>query len=311
MYTIKQAAARSGLSVPTVRVWERRYGVVSPERTASGYRLYDDHAIDRLTAMRHLVEREGVRPSQAAEQILAPGADLAALVAGARMVTGAADVTPTVVPRHSGELVSSFIAAAMGLDVAAMERVLDDAFAGERFEAAVEHVVFPAMRAVGDRWSAGELDVAMEHAASETIRRRLTRFADAAAETAEPEVVVGLPPGGRHEIGALAFAIAARRHGLAVLYLGADVPVASWLVAVEASGATVVVIGAIDGSDVPAASEVVAALRESPRPIAVALGGRRADGVDGTAGAIVLPDGLQDAVEVVEGMIHRGAVPRS
>ena len=42
MYTIKQAAARSGLSVPTVRAWERRYGVVHPERTASGYRLYDD-----------------------------------------------------------------------------------------------------------------------------------------------------------------------------------------------------------------------------------------------------------------------------
>ncbi len=306
MYTIKQAAARSGLSVPTVRAWERRYGVVSPQRTVTGYRLYDDNAIDLLTAMRHLVEREGVRPSQAAEQILAPGADLAALVAGARAATTAADVAAIVVPRHSDELVSSFIAAAMELDVAAMERALDDAFAGERFEAAVEHVVFPVLRAVGDRWSAGELDVAMEHAASETIRRRLTRFSDAAPETAEPEVVVGLPPGGRHEIGALAFAIAARRHGIAVLYLGADVPVASWLVAVETSGATVVVIGAIDASDVRAASEVVAALRASPRPITVAMGGPRAGSVDGAAGPVVLPDGLADAVRAVGQMLQRG-----
>ena len=80
MYTIKQAAARSGLTVPTVRVWERRYGVVHPERTPSGYRLYDDAAIARLIAMRHLVEVQGIRPSQAADQVLAAGADIAGLV---------------------------------------------------------------------------------------------------------------------------------------------------------------------------------------------------------------------------------------
>ena len=50
MYTIKQAAARTGLSVPIIRVWERRYGVVQPGRTPAGYRLYDDEAIARLAA---------------------------------------------------------------------------------------------------------------------------------------------------------------------------------------------------------------------------------------------------------------------
>ena len=64
MYTIKQAAIRSGLTIPTIRAWERRYGVVLPERTKSGYRLYDDDALDRLLAMRHLVEVEGMRPAR-------------------------------------------------------------------------------------------------------------------------------------------------------------------------------------------------------------------------------------------------------
>lgn len=303
MYTIKQAAARSGLSVPTVRVWERRYGVVSPQRTASGYRLYDDDAIDRLTAMRHLVETEGYRPSQAAEQVLAAGADLAALVEGARAATAATNLPATPGPRHSSELVASFVAAALELDVAAMEGTLDEAFAGERFEAAAEHVVFPALREIGDRWSAGELDVAMEHAASETIRRRLARFFDAAPAAGEPDVVVGLPPGGRHEIGALAFAIAARRRGLDVVYLGADVPIASWLAAVEATGAPVAVIGTIGAPDVGAVAEVVAALRASTRPPAVALGGRRAAQVAGAPGSVVLPDALEDAVNTVRRLL--------
>ena len=45
MYTIRQASIRSGVNVPLIRAWERRYGVVSPSRTAAGYRLYDDEAI--------------------------------------------------------------------------------------------------------------------------------------------------------------------------------------------------------------------------------------------------------------------------
>ena len=50
MYTIKEASSRSGVPVATIRAWERRYRAVEPARTASGYRLYDDEAVDRLVA---------------------------------------------------------------------------------------------------------------------------------------------------------------------------------------------------------------------------------------------------------------------
>src|SRR6478672_9251223 len=68
MYTIKQAAARIGLTVPVLRAWERRYGIVTPARTASGYRLYDEAAIARVRAMRRLVDA-GMSPSAAADAI--------------------------------------------------------------------------------------------------------------------------------------------------------------------------------------------------------------------------------------------------
>src|SRR3954454_8823276 len=57
MYTIKQVSTRTGLGAPLIRAWERRYGVVEPTRTPSGYRLYDDQAIAVLLAMRGLLER--------------------------------------------------------------------------------------------------------------------------------------------------------------------------------------------------------------------------------------------------------------
>src|SRR5512146_723111 len=70
MYTIKQAALRSGVSVPLIRAWERRYGVVLPGRTAARYRLYDDAEVERLRTMRRLVD-DGWSPSAAAAAILA------------------------------------------------------------------------------------------------------------------------------------------------------------------------------------------------------------------------------------------------
>ena len=204
---------------------------------------------------------------------------------------------------------SGFVAAARALDVGAMERILDEAFAAERFEGAVDHVVFPALRAVGDGWSDGSVDVAMEHAASETIRRRLARFYDAAASaTGIPDLIVGLPPGGHHEIGALVFAIAARRRGLDVLYLGADVPLESWRVAVEATGAQVAVVGVVGAADVAAADRVVTALQASARPPIAALGGRRAGDVRGAAdGVVLLPDRIDEAIAVILGLVASAA----
>ena len=65
MYTIKQAAARSGVPVPLLRAWERRYGVVSPSRTPSGYRLYDEmgdlNAFALVRALGHGAPDDGAR----------------------------------------------------------------------------------------------------------------------------------------------------------------------------------------------------------------------------------------------------------
>ena len=300
MYTIKQAALRTGLSIPTIRAWERRYGVVQPSRTASGYRLYDDESMDRLIAMRELVEVDGMRPSQAAEQVRAGGAAIAALADRARGTIpqgrgSGEEAGGTAVPA-----ISAIREATRRLDIPAIERLLDEAFAAERFESATTNVVYPALRAIGEDWAAGTIDVGMEHAASETIRRRLARFYDAAVDLSSPlDVIVGLPPGCQHEIGAMGFAVAARRAGLSVLYLGANVPVPSWMRTAAAVGAPAAVVGAIVDRDVPAATDVVRSLLSSGNPPAIFVGGRAAPAVAEATGVAALPDLVEAAVQVV------------
>ena len=192
---------------------------------------------------------------------------------------------------------SSYVDAARAFDVQAMERLLDDAFAARRFERAMDEVVFPTLRALGAAWGDEDLDVAQEHVASETIRRRLARFYDVAARggSAGP-VVVGMPPAGRHELGALSFAVAGRRAGLDVLYLGANVPLESWLRTMRETGGRIAVLGVVTRDDAIDAARVVERLRALPAPPLCLIGGPARHDVPPGPGIVHLPEDTDEAV---------------
>jgi MerR family transcriptional regulator, light-induced transcriptional regulator len=314
MYTIKQAATLAGLSVPVVRAWERRYGVVHPARTASGYRVYDDEAIDRLRLMQSLIGR-GWSPSTAAAAIVAgtaPAIETERLTSGA----GVAGIGARSDHRTwSSELRRAFVEAAASLDMVGVETVLDEMFAGGTYETVIERDVLPALQALGDAWADGRVSVAGEHAASHAVGRRLAALYQASGRegTVDGAVLVGLPPGARHELGALAFAIAARRAGLPVLYLGADLPVVDWVATAGRTRARAAVIGAVTRADRPGAFSVGRALADALPGISIAFGGRGAPDVGAASDwpaplPVVLPDGMGDAVEMIRSAIGRGAV---
>ncbi|HET9755185.1 MAG TPA: MerR family transcriptional regulator, partial [Candidatus Limnocylindrales bacterium] len=145
MYTIKQAAIRAGVTVELLRAWERRYGIVRPDRTDSGYRLYDDPAIDRVRAMRQLVDR-GWSPSQAAREIEANGVPIPSTPSHP---TGVQNEPP------GPDLAAAFVDAAAALDERRVEAVLDEVFASGSFERVVDDRLMPVLRALGDAWAAG------------------------------------------------------------------------------------------------------------------------------------------------------------
>lgn len=293
MYTIKQASLRSGVGIPLLRAWERRYGVVKPVRTPSGYRLYDEEAIERLRAMRRLVDA-GWSPREAAPRVLA--ADIGSLVE----LQQPGNAAPTLNGSEADRLLAETVRAAASMDQEALERALDEVFAGSRFEPAVETILFPALAEIGTAWARGQLDVAAEHAASAAVLRRLgSAFLAAGGRVDGPMVVVGLPPAAHHELAALAFATAARRAGVRIMYLGPDVPVESWLAAVRDTSAVAVVLGAVMTRDADSATAVFRELTANAPQVRRLVGGRHADSVAGS-GHIVLPPGLDDAVAALK-----------
>ena len=305
MYTIKQASARSGVSISLLRAWERRYGVVIPERTASGYRLYDDAAINRLRAMRQLVAA-GWAASQAADSVLRTPETALADAGGGRSITEEAPV-----PALGSSEAAAFVAAAAAYDATGIESSLDAFFSRGSFERVIDDIVLPAVAALGDAWAAGRLDVAAEHLASASVQRRLAALFDlGGAPGSGPTVVVGLPPGSRHEIGALSFGVALRRQGVNVLYLGPDVPVVSWVHVVSERSPRMAVIGVTRSTDEGPAREVATALDAAMPGTVVAMGGAAAEhaatGAASTKGGAirVLPDRVTDAATEVADLVR-------
>lgn len=307
MYTIKEAAARAGVTVPVLRAWERRYGVVEPRRATSGYRLYTDEEIARVSALRQLVAT-GWSPSAAAASLAGlPDTGVRALIAESQAAAPSeahAEGSP-----DAASFVQGFVSAAASLDAARIEDLLDEIGAIGSFERVAGSYLLPALVSLGAAWENGEVDVAGEHAASYAVLRRLAgAFAAAGRDipTAHP-VLVGLPPGSRHELGALAFSVAARRSGLPVLYVGSDLPIENWIGAAARTGAAAVVIGVITDADREPAASVVAALRAANPNLLVAIGGRAAAGPPNPPDILRLPDGLSAAVDALRaGLIRSG-----
>ena len=102
-----------------------------------------------------------------------------------------------------------------------------------------------------------------------------------------------------------AFAVACRRAGLEVLYLGSNVPLESWLRTVRETGVPAVVLGAVATVDSAGVSVVVDAIKTLDHPPTCFAGGPAALDTHSATGAVELPASLDEAVVVVLATVDR------
>ncbi|WP_338751731.1 MerR family transcriptional regulator [Janibacter alittae] len=282
MYTIKRAAELTGVPAATLRAWERRYGVIEPERTEAGYRVYDEESLARIRALASLVA-DGWTPSQAAKEVARVAPTAKGAPPGPEIVlrTLAADPIPADASA-AGNRTEHLVDAAARLDAAAVARVLDERFAAGSFESVVDGWLMPALAEVGDAWADQRISVAGEHLVAHAVLRRLATSYDAAASRpGGPTVIVGLPAEVHHELGIFAFAVALRRGGLDVVYLGPNLPADAWCAAMDVHVARCAVLAIPRAQDAPAAQAVIDALSASHPTVPVAVGGDRQGDVGG------------------------------
>ncbi len=285
MYAVKQVSTLTGVSEATLRVWERRYGIVQPARSPGGYRQYDDDQVATLRAMAALVH-DGVPASIAARTLLG------------------SDVRPRVATAGTDGASFDLVSAATLLDPGLIHAVLADAFAASTFDVVVDCWLPSELKRLGEAWEGGSLTVAQEHFASAAVTRHLAaRFEDVPPQGGAP-VLVGLPQGGRHEVMLMAFAACLRREGVNAIYLGADVPLGDWSMVASEVGARVAVLGVHLDADVSPAQAVVDELSALRPPVTVRVGGRNRHLI---RGARQLEDRVSQAAAAIARDLRAGA----
>lgn len=225
-FNLKAVLHETGLAADTLRAWERRYGVPSPQRTAGGHRLYSQYDIETI---KWLIARqaEGLSISRAVDlwnEQTASGTDpLAALAPTTN--TLAQTVPANLAETNLDALRAEWINACMNFSEVQAEQVLNKALSIFPVEAVCVNVLQKGMADIGTMWYENRSSVQQEHFASELAMRRLDALLSASPAPTRPQtIVVGCPGNEWHTFTPLLLALFLRRRGLNVIYLGANVP---------------------------------------------------------------------------------------
>lgn len=256
---IGELSRRTGVRADTLRAWERRYGLLTPERTEGGFRLYggDDEA--RVHAMKARIEA-GVSAVEAARLAVAsaPAAEAAAHdTAGSEPLTAWSDALRVAL--------ESF-------DDSGANAVFDEAFSRLTLETVAEGVVLPVMREIGNRWESGEISVAQEHFATGVIRGRLLSVARNWGAGTGPLALLACPPGESHDLGLISFGVVLHSRGWRITYLGPDTPIDTVSQAVGGLHPDAIVLAALDPAPFESATQELTELASRGRLLIAGAG---------------------------------------
>lgn len=270
-YPIRAVSKLTGISVDTLRAWERRYRVVEPARDERG-RMYSEEDLERLRLLRqavglgHAIGRVAPLTTEELRVLLARGAGQVP------------EIGPTV-PADLGALE----AAVERFDVQGLRRELSRLAALLPPRALAREVALPLLQRVGEAWHEGKIGAAQEHVVTAEIRSlvgalaRLTQVPEGA-----PRILFGTPRGEVHEMGALVAALLAAGSGFAAYYLGPNLPAHDLSGAARRTAARAVVLGVTAAEGIEGVvAEILGTERALPAEVELWVGGAAAQALRG------------------------------
>jgi DNA-binding transcriptional MerR regulator len=233
---IGELSRRVGVSDHVLRAWETRYGLLSPVRSAGGFRLYSDSDERRVRRMQfHLAQ--GLSAAEAARTAI----DEAHTRAESSSVTRGFETSGRA---ELLELARALQLALDDLDEPAAHAVLDRLLSDFTLVTTLRDVVLPYLHELGERWERRDISIAQEHFASNVIRGRLAGLARGWGTGNGPRAIVACPPDEQHDLPLLIFGIVLNRSGWRVDYFGASTPVEELVQEADRSRPELVVVAA-------------------------------------------------------------------
>jgi DNA-binding transcriptional MerR regulator len=210
VYSIKDLEHLSGIKAHTIRIWEQRYNLFSPQRTATNIRYYNDEDVKLILNIATL-KNNGMKISKIVEM--------------------PADIMQEEVQKVSQDnksdedQISALTLAMVDLNETRFSEVLNRNIDHHGFERAMMEVIYPFMRKIGILWLTNAINPAQEHFITHLVRQKIIAATDhTSANASGPLYFLFLPEGELHELGLLFANYILRSRGYRTIFFGQTVP---------------------------------------------------------------------------------------
>ncbi|NTU75974.1 MAG: MerR family transcriptional regulator [Anaerolineaceae bacterium] len=215
VYNIKAVSRLVGLLPVTLRAWERRYGLPTPQRGGQGYRLYSEYDLRILRWLKSQLET-GLSIGRAVEY-------LGELRSTGKDPAQEAVVNTTTQPVSLTNINDQLYEALTTFNDQSASETIRRAFKIYPVDQVLMHVIQPTMVKLGDAWHRGDLPVAVEHFATQfCVQNLMGMISSSTPPTRSGKIVAACAPGEMHQIGLLMLVVMLRWRGWDVKYLGQD-----------------------------------------------------------------------------------------
>ena len=211
-YSIKDLETLSGIKAHTLRIWEQRYNIISPNRTDTNIRFYDDEDLKRILNI-SLLNQNGHKISKIA------------LMAISEINVHVAAISSNALKYP--EQVQSLVLCMIDIDEERFDKIITKCVMQYGLENTMVHIIYPFLNKVGVLWQIGTINPYQEHFISNLIRQKIVVAIDTCEHDYKSNCVkflLYLPETELHEIGLLFATYILKSRGFRIFYFGQTLP---------------------------------------------------------------------------------------
>lgn len=211
-YSIKDLEQLSGIKAHTLRIWEQRYSIITPKRTDTNIRTYDDQDL-KLVLNISLLKDHGYKISEISKMSIED------------MYRDVVKISDR--QQNYPDQIHALTLSMIDLDEERFEKIVSTNILQFGFENTMIHIIFPFLNRIGTLWVTGSVGPAQEHFISNLIRQKLIVAIDSQTNKQRPDgkkYMLFLPEGELHEINLLFSNYLIRARYNKVIYLGQSLP---------------------------------------------------------------------------------------
>ncbi len=262
LFNTRAVSQQTGIAAPTLRAWERRYMILSPQRAQNDYRLYSERDIAIIRWLKAHVD-EGMSISQAIALFRHLEEEQNQLYQHNSVTQG--NTSPATYDLHFVQ--KHLLEAFTRLDEDTASRLMASILAIYPLEQVCRELVTPTLWEIGRLWEQGLISVSIEHFASAFFHGLLTNLLHVTpTNNTNPLVITCCAPGEVHELAPLMISLLLRRAGLRVAYLGRSIETAGLLQTARQLSPALICVSVTLISVLEAVIELGLKLQELPPP---------------------------------------------